>query len=204
MLKAAEMALAEKICYPILLGNEEKIAKTALENDIDLTGIEIINLRHDREEKRRIEFARYLSEKKSREGISYNEAVEKMYERNYFGMMMVETGQADALITGVYSNYSDTIKAARDIIGVRKGKTIAAMQILNTKKGTLFLADTLFTRNPTTEELVEITKLTHEAVRFFAHDPVIAMLSCSNFGSEESPGAQSITKIGRASCRERV
>ncbi len=192
MLKAAEMALAEKICYPILLGNEEKIAKTALENDIDLTGIEIINLRHDREEKRRIEFARYLSEKKSREGISYNEAVEKMYERNYFGMMMVETGQADALITGVYSNYSDTIKAARDIIGVRKGKTIAAMQILNTKKGTLFLADTLFTRNPTTEELVEITKLTHEAVRFFAHDPVIAMLSCSNFGSEESPGAQSV------------
>ncbi len=191
MLKAAEMALSEKICYPILLGNEEKIAKIAADNDIDLTGIEIINLRHDREEKRRVEFAKYLSTKKSREGISYDEAFEKMFERNYFGMMMVETGQADALITGVYSKYSETVKAAKDIIGIRKGNTIAAMQIVNTKKGTLFLADTLFTRNPTTEDLVEITKLTNDAVKFFAHDPVIAVLSYSNFGSEDTPSAAS-------------
>ncbi|MDR1585171.1 MAG: NADP-dependent malic enzyme [Prevotellaceae bacterium] len=191
MLKAAEMALAEKICYPVLLGNEEKIANIAAENDVDLTGIEIVNLRHDREEKRRVEFAKYLSQKRSREGISYDEAFEKMFERNYFGMMMVETGQADALITGVYSKYAETIKAAKDIIGIRKGKTIAAMQILNTKKGTLFLADTLFTRNPSTEDLVEITKLTNDAVKFFAHDPVIAMLSYSNFGSEDTPNAVS-------------
>ena len=188
MLKAAEMAVAEGICFPILLGNEEKIANIAAENDVDLTGIEIVNLRHDREEKRRTEFAKYLSEKRGRDGISYDEAFEKMYERNYFGMMMVEMGQADALITGVYSKYNETIKAAKDVIGMRDGlKNIAAMQILNTKKGTLFLADTLFTRSPSTEDLVEITKLTHDGVKFFNHDPIIAMLSYSNFGSETSP-----------------
>ena len=190
MLKAAEMAVAEGICFPILLGNEEKIANIAAENHVDLTGIEIVNLRHDREEKRRTEFAKYLSQKRSRDGISYDEAYEKMYERNYFGMMMVETGQADALITGVYSKYNDTIKAAKDVIGIRDGRnTIAALQILNTKKGTLFLADTLFTRNPSTDDLVEITKLAHDGVKFFNHDPVIAMLSYSNFGSETSPSS---------------
>ena len=190
MLKAAEMAVAEGICFPILLGNEEKIANIAAENHVDLTGIEIVNLRHDREEKRRTEFAKYLSQKRSRDGISYDEAYEKMYERNYFGMMMVETGQAGALITGVYSKYNDTIKAAKDVIGIRDGRnTIAALQILNTKKGTLFLADTLFTRNPSTDDLVEITKLAHDGVKFFNHDPVIAMLSYSNFGSETSPSS---------------
>ena len=112
MLKAAEAAFAEGICNPILIGNEEKIANIAAENNIDLNGIEIINLRHDREEKRRIEFAKILSEKRSREGMNFDEAYEKMYERNYFGMMLVETGYADALITGVYTKYSDSVQAA--------------------------------------------------------------------------------------------
>ncbi len=186
MIKAAESAFAEGICFPILIGNEEKIASIAAENDIDLTGIEIVNLRHDREEKRRIRYAKILSEKRSREGMTFDEAYEKMYERNYFGMMMVETGEADALITGVYTKYADSIQAAKDVIGLRKGlKYMAAMHIMNTKKGTFFLADTLFNRHPTTETLIDIAKLTHDTVKFFAHEPVMAMLSYSNFGSDK-------------------
>jgi len=196
MLKAAESALAEGICFPILLGNEEKIASIAAENDIDLTGIEIINLRHDREEKRRNAYAKRLSDKRSREGMTFDEAYEKMYERNYFGMMMVETGEADALITGVYTKYADSVQAAKDVIGVRDGlKHIAAMHIMNTKKGTFFLADTLFNRHPTTEALIDIAKLTHDTVKFFAHEPVMAMLSYSNFGSDKQGSPASVHQV---------
>jgi len=106
-----------------------------LKINIDLTGIEIINLRHDREEKRRIKYAEILSQKRSREGMTFDEAYEKMYERNYFGMMLVETGEADALITGVYTKYTDSIQAAKEVIGIRDGlKHIGAMHIMNTKK----------------------------------------------------------------------
>jgi len=196
MLKAAESAYAEGICFPILLGNEEKIANIAAENDIDLTGIEIVNLRHDREEKRRISYAHKLSEKRSREGMTYEEAYEKMYERNYFGMMMVETGEADALITGVITKYADTVQAAKDVIGIREGlQHIGAMHILNTKKGTFFLADTLFNRHPSAEALVDIAKLTHDTVKFFAHDPVMAMLSYSNFGSDKQGSPASVHQV---------
>ncbi len=196
MLKAAEMAYAEGICFPILLGNEEKIANIAKENDIDLTGIEIVNLRHDREEERRSVYARKLAEKRSREGITYDEAYEKMYERNYFGMMMVETGDADAFITGVYTKYTDAIQAAKDTIGLRPGlKHIGAMHIMNTKKGTFFLADTLYNRHPSTETLIDIAKLAHDTVKFFAHEPVMAMLSYSNFGSDKEGSPASIHQV---------
>ncbi len=196
MLKAAESALAEGICFPILIGNEEKIANIAAENDIDLTGIEIVNLRHDREEGRRNKYAKILSEKRSREGMTFDEAYEKMYERNYFGMMMVENGDADALITGVYTKYADSIQAAKDVIGLRPGlKYMAAMHIMNTKKGTFFLADTLFNRHPTTETLIDIAKLTHDTVKFFAHDPVMAMLSYSNFGSDKTGSPASVHQV---------
>jgi len=196
MLKAAESAFAEGICFPILIGNEEKIANIAAENDIDLTGIEIVNLRHDREEARRIKYATILSEKRSREGMTFDEAYEKMYERNYFGMMMVENGDADALITGVYTKYADSIQAAKDVIGLRPGlKYMAAMHIMNTKKGTFFLADTLFNRHPTTETLIDIAKLTHDTVKFFAHEPVMAMLSYSNFGSDKTGSPASVHQV---------
>lgn len=196
MIKAAESALAEGICHPILLGNEEKIANIAAENDIDLTGIEIINLRHDREEKRRIVYAHKLAEKRSREGMTFDEAYEKMYERNYFGMMMVEMGEADALITGVYTKYADSVQAAKDVIGIREGtKHIAAMHIMNTKKGTFFLADTLFNRHPCTDALIDIAKLTHDTVKFFAHEPVMAMLSYSNFGSDKNGSPASVHQV---------
>lgn len=196
MIKAAEVAYHEGLCHPILLGNEEKIANIAAENDIDLTGIEIINLRHDREEKRRLEFARTLTEKRSREGMTFEEAYEKMYERNYFGMMMVELGQADALITGVYTKYADSVQAAKDVIGIREGtKHIAAMHIMHTQKGTFFLADTLFNRRPDTAALLDIAKLTHDTVKFFAHEPVMAMLSYSNFGSDKSGSPASVHEV---------
>lgn len=196
MLKAAEAAYAEKICFPVLLGNEEKIASIAAENHIDLTGIEIINLRHDREEARRIRYAKALADKKGREGMTFEETYEKMYERNYFGMMMVETGDADALITGVYSSYADSVEAAREVIGIRDGLNhIGALHIMNTKKGVFFLADTLFNRHPSTETLVDIATLTYNTVKFFNHDPVMAMLSYSNFGSVQSGSPASVHEV---------
>lgn len=196
MLKAAEAALAEKICFPVLLGNEEKIANIAAENQIDLTGIEIINLRHDREEIRRIRYAKELAAKRGREGMTFEEAYEKMYERNYFGMMMVEAGEADALITGVYSRYADSVQAAKEVIGIRDGlKHIGAMHIMNTKKGTFFIADTLFNRHPSTETLVDVAKLTYNTVKFFNHEPVMAMLSYSNFGSVQSGSPASVHEV---------
>lgn len=196
MLKAAEAALAEGICYPILLGNEEKIGNIAAENQIDLTGIEIINLRHDREEERRLKFAQILTDKRSREGMTFDEAYEKMYERNYFGMMMVEVGDADALITGVYTKYADSIQAAKEVIGIREGlKHIGAMHILNTKKGTYFLADTLFNRHPNSETLIDVAKLTYNTVKFFNFEPVMAMLSYSNFGSDKQGSPASVHEV---------
>lgn len=198
MLKAAESALAEGICFPILLGNEEKISSIAADNDIDLTGIEIVNLRHDREEERRVSYAKKLAVKRNREGMTFDEAYEKMYERNYFGMMMVETGDADALITGVYTKYADTVQAAKDVIGIRPGiQHIAAMHILNTKKGTFFLADTLFNRHPCTDALIDIAKLTHDTVKLFNHEPVMAMLSYSNFGSDKQGSPASVHEVVR-------
>ena len=185
MLKAAAVSRDEGICHPILLGNNERIMKLAAELHIDLDDIEIINLRHESEKKRRKRYAEILAKKRAREGVTMDEAVDKMFERNYFGMMMVETGDADAFITGVYTKYSDTIRVAREVIGVRDGHhTFAAMHILTGKKGTLFLADTLINRNPSTHVLTEVAELTCEAARFFTYEPIVAMLSYSNFGAD--------------------
>ena len=186
MLKAAAEAKAEGICFPILLGNEERLAKIAAEENISLEGIEIVNLRHDRETERRHRYARILSDKKAREGVTYSEACEKMVDRNAFGMMMVATGDADAFVTGVYSRYSEVTKMAEQIIGIRPSyKHFGALNILTCKKGTFFMADTLINRHPSAEVLIDIARLTHDAVKFFAHEPVMAMLSYSNFGADK-------------------
>ncbi|WP_313382294.1 NADP-dependent malic enzyme [Proteiniphilum saccharofermentans] len=196
MLKAAERAYAEGICKPVLLGNEEKISKMAKENQISLEGIEIVNLRHDREEERRLRYAEILAQKRKRQGMTFDEAAEKMFERNYFGMMMVETGDADAMITGVFSKYADTTSIAKEVIGIRDGLNhIGAMHIVNTKKGVLFLADTLFNRHPDTEALIDIARLANATVKFFAHDPVIAMISYSNFGADSVGSPASVHKV---------
>ena len=185
MLKAAVEAKSEGICHPILLGNDEAIGKLAKEMDLSLEGIEIVNLRHPNEAPRRERYARILAEKRARQGANFQEANDKMFERNYFGMMMVETGDADAFITGLYTKYSNTIKVAKEVIGIRKEfKHFGTMHILNSKKGTYFLADTLINRHPDTDTLVDIAKLSKTTVEFFNHTPVMAMLSYSNFGSD--------------------
>ena len=195
MLKAAVEAKAEGICHPILLGNDERIEKLAKELDLSLEGIEIVNLRHDREAERRERYAKILAEKKAREGYTFEEANDKMYERNYFGMMMVETGEADAFITGVYTKYSNTIKVAKEVIGIQpEYNHFGTMHIMNSKKGTYFLADTLINRHPDTETMIDIARLSEKTVRFFNHEPVIAMLSYSNFGTDTCGSPASIHK----------
>lgn len=186
MLRAAVEAKAEGLCYPILLGNDEKIKRLVEDMDLSLEGIEVINLRHDSEAERRERFAHIMAEKHAREGYTFQEANDKMFQRNYFGMMMVETGEADALITGLYTKYSDTIKVAKEVIGIRPDYShFATMHVLNSKKGTIFVADTLINRHPDTETLIDVAKLASETVKFFNHTPNIAMLSYSNFGSDE-------------------
>lgn len=193
MLKAAVEAKASGICHPVLLGNEERLAKIAAEENISLEGIEIINLRHDRETERRHRYAHILAEKKAREGVTFSEACELMVNRNAFGMMMVATGDADAFITGVYSRYSEVTKLAEQIIGIRPAyKHFGAMNIVTCKKGTYFMADTLINRHPTTEVLVDIARMTSDAVKFFAHEPVMAMLSYSNFGSDKEGSPKTV------------
>ena len=185
MLKAAVEAKSEGICHPILLGNDEAISNLAKELELSLEGIEIVNLRHPNEAPRRERYARILAEKRARQGANFQEANDKMFERNYFGMMMVETGEADAFITGLYTKYSNTIKVAKEVIGIRpEFKHFGTMHILNSKKGTYFLADTLINRHPNTDTLVDIAKLSKTTVEFFNHTPVMAMLSYSNFGSD--------------------
>ena len=195
MLRAAVQAKAEGICQPILLGNDEVIAKMAASMDLSLEGIDIVNLRHPNEQERRERYARILTEKRGREGYTFQEANDKMFERNYFGMMMVETGEADAFITGLYTKYSNTIKVVNEVIGIRpEYQHFGAMHIINSPKGTLYIADTLVNENPDTDTLVDIGKLAATAVRFFNVKPVIAMVSHSNFGSSQSAGAKKVKR----------
>lgn len=194
MLQAAVQAYHEKICFPILLGNEEMIEKRAKKLGLDISEIPIVNLRHDREAERRSRYAHKLAEKRQRDGLTYPEALEKMFDRNHFGMMMVETGDADAFITGVYSGgHHDTFKIAKDVIGIRPCYNhFATMHIMNTKQGTYFLADTSINHNNDTETLVDIARLADSSVKYFAHDPVIAMVSYSNFGTNKEHGPREV------------
>ena len=195
MMKAAVQAKEEGLCQPVLLGNDEIIAKVAAENGLNLDGIEVVNLRHPDERERRERYARILAGKRERDGYTFEEANDKMFERNYFGMMMVETGDADAFITGLYTKYSNTIKVAKEVIGMQEGfSTFATMHILNSNKGTYFVADTLINRAPELETLIDITRLAEKSVRFFNQEPVIAMTSYSNFGSDQGGSAERVKK----------
>ncbi len=184
MLRAAVVARREGVCFPILLGNEEMIEKRANRLGINIDGIEIVNLRHDREAGRRSRYAKILAEKRQRNGLTYLEAVEKMFDRNYFGMMMVETGDADAFIAGTYSCSQTTGDIAKEVVGIRQSYNhFATMHIMNTKRGTFFLADTMINNEIDEETLLDITRLARNSVEYYAHDPVMAMVSYSNFGS---------------------
>lgn len=185
MMQAAVQARQEGICHPILLGNPDRLHRIANRLKIDLTGVEIIDMRADKEQGRRATYAKHLSERLARQGYTFEEAYDKMYERNYFGMSMVEQGDADAFVTGLYTKYSNTIKVAKEVVGIRPAyDTFGTMHILNTKKGIFFLADTLINRHPDQNILYDVARLSAHTVRFFNTEPVIAMISYSNFGTD--------------------
>lgn len=185
MMQAAVQARQEGICHPILLGNPDRLHRIANRLKIDLTGVEIIDMRADKEQGRRATYAKHLSERLARQGYTFEEAYDKMYERNYFGMSMVEQGDADAFVTGLYTKYSNTIKVAKEVVGIRPAyETFGTMHILNTKKGIFFLADTLINRHPDQNILYDVARLSAHTVRFFNTEPVIAMISYSNFGTD--------------------
>ena len=197
MLEAAVKAKEEGICQPILLGNDVQIRQLAAEMDLNLNGVEILNLRDEaRAANMRMSYAKVLAERKQREGYTLQEAIDKMYERNYFGMMMVEMGDADAFITGLYTKYSNTIKVAHEVIGVQPGfHHFGAMHIINSKKGIYFISDTLINRHPDGETLYDLAKLTAQTVRFFNRTPVMAMVSYSNFGTDSVGSPTIVHKV---------
>lgn len=184
MIRAAVSAQNQGICKAILLGNDEMITKRAKRLGVDISEIEIVNPRHDCEAKLRHEFAEKLVNKRRREGITMPEALDKMFDRNYFGMMMVETGMADSVIVGTYSSSQVPAAIAKEVIGIRPHyKHFATLHIMNTKRGILFLADTMVNQEMTQEALTDIARLARHSVEYFGQEPVIAMVSHSNFGS---------------------
>jgi len=195
ILKVAQLVLEENVAYPILLGKEERIQQIAAENGIDIEGMPIINPKDDKHEDHRKLFGDLFFNKRHRKGVNRYEAVKAMKDRNHFGCMLIESGEADCMISGLSRNYPDTIRPAIQIIGTEDGvKKIAGMYIMFTKRGPLFLADTTVNFNPTAEELAEITLLVAKEVKQFNIKPRVAMLSYSNFGSSDSPESNLVRK----------
>lgn len=191
ILKAAQILYDEGVGYPILLGDETKINNIASANGIDLADIPIIDPRSDAAEEKRNQYSELFFAKRGRRGFNAYESKKVMKDRNYFGCMMVECGDADCMISGLAKNYPDTIRPALQTIGTEEGvKKIAGMYLMLTKRGPLFLADTTVNFNPTAEELADITLMVAKEVRNFNIIPRIAMLSYSNFGSSNSPEAK--------------
>ena len=198
ILKTAQIVYDEGVAYPILLGNEIKIRSIAAENHIDIEELPIIDPRGDDQEEKRKKFAEIFFEKRQRRGFNKYESYKVMRDRNHFGCMMVETGEADAMISGLTRNYPEAIRPAIQIIGTEEGvKKIAGMYLLLTKRGPLFLADTTVNFNPTAEELADITLMVAKEVRNFNLLPRIAMLSYSNFGTSDSPEARLVAEATR-------
>lgn len=190
ILKAAQQVMDEGIAYPILLGEEKKIKRIAEMGNIDIESMPIIDPRHESLEEKRKQYGELFFNKRQRKGLNRYEAFKLMKDRIHFGCMMLETGEADAVISGLTKNYPETIRPALQTIGCEPGvKKIAGMYILLTKKGPLFLADATVNFNPTAEELADITLMVAKEVRTFNIRPRIAMLSYSNFGSSNSPEA---------------
>lgn len=195
ILKAAQIVFDEGIGYPILLGEQAKIKQIAEANKIDVSDMPIFDPRSDEMEEKRNQYGELFFKKRSRRGFNAYESKKIMKDRNYFGCMMVEFGDADCMISGLTKNYPDTIRPALQTIGTEDGvNRIAGMYLMMTKKGPLFLADTTVNFNPTAEELAEIVLLAAKEVKLFNIVPRIAMLSYSNFGSSNSPEAALVAK----------
>jgi len=190
VLKAVQVTNLEHIARPILLGNEKEIKRIAKENQVDIEGLPIIDNRAPKEEKRIKKYAQILFEKRQRKGLTYQDSYDLMYNRNYFGAMMVETGDADGFLCGYSTKYTDTIKPALQIVGTNNSlKHIAGMYIVMTKKGPYFFSDTTVNIRPSARTIADTTLLTANEVRKFNMVPKIAIVSYSNFGAirEGSP-----------------
>jgi len=198
VLKAASIIYDDGIAYPILLGDPVKINAIAEEHNIDLTDIPIIDSRSDETEAKREFYGELFFKKRQRKGFNHYESIKIMKDRNHFGCMMVETGDADAMLSGLTKNYAEAIRPALQIIGTEEGvKKIAGMYLLLTKRGPIFLADTTVNFNPNAEELADIAMMVAKEVRNFNITPRIAMLSYSNFGSSDSEEAKVVAEATR-------
>ncbi len=187
ILRAAQIVKDEGIATPILLGNREKIKQIMQENDLQLGAVKIIDTRGDNVENAN-EYAEFLFKKRQRRGITLYEAKKIMRDRNYYGASMVQFGHADALISGLTKNYVTTVKPALQIIGTQPGvRKVAGMYIMITKKGPVFFGDTTVNVDPNVQDLVDITVLIERSVRQFINNPRVALLSYSNFGSNDGP-----------------
>lgn len=195
ILKSAQVVFEEGIGYPILLGDENNIRNIAQANGIDIEGIPIFDPRSEAMLEKRNQYAQVFFEKRQRKGFNFYESKKIMKDRNYFGCMMVEMGDADAMISGLVKNYPDTIRPALHCIGMEEEtKRIAGMYLMLTKRGPIFLGDTTVNFNPTAEELAEISLMVAKEVRNFNIIPRVAMLSYSNFGSSNSPEARLVAE----------
>ena len=193
VLKAAQLVADEKIATPILLGNVDIIKEIIAENHLELGDAVMIDTRSHSVDEQRKAYAQKMFEKRQRKGFTLHEAEVAMRNRNYYGAMMVEAGDADALITGVTRNYKDSVRPSLQVIGMdNQHKMIAGMYIVMTKKGAYFLSDTTINQDPSTEDLVKITVLTYDAVKQFGVEPRIAMLSYSNFGASKGMEAEKV------------
>ena len=190
ILKAAAMAYEEGIAIPILLGKRHNIQKIIDEYNLDLSNCEIIDPRNESEIKHREMFAEILHEKRKRRGLTFYEAKKLMRERNYYAAAMVETGMADVMISGLTRSYKESIRPALKVIGIEERvNKIAGMYILISKEGPIFFADTTININPSVEEIVDITLLVAKTVKEYNIKPKIALLSYSNFGSNQGADA---------------
>ena len=193
VLKAVETARDEGIVEPVLLGSRQDISALIEEHRIELPEVEIIDPTDAMEEDRVASFAGHLLMKRQRKGLTRSEAVGLMRRRTYFGSMLVETGEADAVISGLTRNYRESLLPALHTLGLADGvRKVAGMYIVQTKTGPMFFADTTVNRDPSARELVDITLLTAEAVRAMRIVPRIAMLSYSNFGSADGRDAEKV------------
>ena len=196
ILKAAQIVRDEGIAIPILLGNKAMINTIMLENELELDGVNIIDPLEEHE--KRSNFADYLYKKRQRRGITLFEARKLMKDRNYYGAAMVQFGKADALISGLTKDYPSTIKPALQVIGIEEGvNRVAGMYMMLTKKGPVFFGDTTVNENPTVDELVDITVLLDNSVRKFNIQPRVAMLSYSNFGSNDGTVPEKVRQAVR-------
>lgn len=195
ILKAAEAAIEEGIAEPILLGNRKRITELIEEHNLELGDVEIINPKDEDQSDKRQYFGSIYHQKRARKGMTLNEAERAMRDRNHFGAMLVSSGYADALISGITRNYREVVRPAIRIIGLEeKASLVAGMYIIQSKKGPYFFADTTVNLDPTPEQLVEITRLVAETISRLRLKPRIALLSYSNFGSAAGKDVEKVKK----------